>query len=227
MKKPLAYQRHFIIFCIITGLTSFVFGGCDDDDDGPISLLSEPIKVQMEAPTPPSSNPIQTDDPFSTLDPTSDSFQTYSDIDAKYEVISHDCLNGRAVTVGINLIVSGGKPPYRFEPMLPYYAQPGEYVIIFIYSDTPDGNPSGKIEFIAPTDNDDQIMCVDDSNGPDIDNSTETEESCTEHEIQSCKDEVTSIVVCVKWPPGNPNNCLEWGKQDIISTVCTTELVCE
>ena len=50
---------------------------------------------------------------------------------------------------------------------------------------------------------------------------------CTNKVVNHCTDIITTEIVCVKSPPGNPGNCLEEKKQEKKTTVCTTEIVCE
>ncbi len=102
-----------------------------------VTTSHPPVKVPTITPTP----VILTTQTDQSIDP----------INILWKVKSYACNdNGTVYNVAIDIDVSGGIPPYKFDSEIPINAIPNQTISVNVKSDTLDGEPSGKITFTVP-----------------------------------------------------------------------------
>jgi uncharacterized protein YraI len=127
-------------------------------------------------------------------------------IDLSWKIISYDCnQDGNAVGALMDLIASGGLPPYSYSHTLPLYVQPGQSVSIKVNSATVDGEPSSTIGFTFPSDGGASVFKCDKPGtnpGPTSQPKPPTSVLPTKTQVPPTKTRVPPTpTLC--WPPGH------------------------
>jgi hypothetical protein len=141
------HSQQLVLIVVFSLLGCFFLPACTGTRTG-TPLLDPPVQVILVTPTMTVSGGTVEETPPPT---SAGDIPAYPPINAKYEVKGHECKGGKATSVTIDLIISGGLPPYTTSPKLPLLTEPGKLLSIMIYSNTDSQEPSREIKIDVPT----------------------------------------------------------------------------